>query len=68
MTPPTTFLCTGHIDGGAYRLLKLADGSGRVEGPNGWVPGGAGAGEVMDAPPVGRAFAAKLGILPEDLT
>jgi hypothetical protein len=27
-----TVLETGHIDGGAYRVVRLADGSERVEG------------------------------------
>jgi hypothetical protein len=64
-----TVLDTGYIDGGAYRWVKLADGSGRVEEWKGdkWVPGGASFAEFFDSPPVGRAFAARLGIPPEDL-
>jgi hypothetical protein len=62
-------LDTGKIDGGAYRWVKLADGSGRVEEWRGdkWVPGGASFGEFFDSPPVGPEFAAELGIPPEDL-
>jgi hypothetical protein len=62
-------LDTGHIDGGAYRWVKLADGSSRVEnwGPKGWTPGGASIGEIADAPPVGERFAAKFGIPLSDL-
>src|SRR6516164_7175611 len=62
-------LDTGHIDGGAYRWVKFADGSSRVEGwgPDGWKPGGASIREIMDNPPVGAAFASKLGIPPSDL-
>jgi hypothetical protein len=62
-------LDTGHIDGGAYRWVKLADGSSRVEGwgPKGWTPGGASIGEIADAPPVGERFAGELGIPPSDL-
>jgi hypothetical protein len=64
-----TVVDTGHIDGGAYRLVELADGSARVEGwtAKGWVPGGASIEEMMDSPPVGAAFAARLGIPPSDL-
>jgi hypothetical protein len=64
-----TVLETGHIDGGAYRVVRLADGSARVEGWRGgaWLPGDATFGEIADAPPVGSAFAAKLGIPPSDL-
>jgi hypothetical protein len=63
-------LDTGHIDGGAYRWVELADGSGRVEnwGPKGWAPGGASIGEIADAPPVSERFAAKFGIPMSDLT
>jgi len=64
-----TVLETGHIDGGAYRVVKFGDGSARVEnwGPKGWTPGGATFGEISNAPPVGAAFAAKLGIPISDL-
>ena len=63
-------LATGHIDGGAYRWVKLADGSSRVEGwgPKGWTPGGASLSEIFDAPPVSERFAAELGIPMSDLT
>jgi hypothetical protein len=59
-----TVLATGKVDGGAYRWVELADGSSRVEEWRGdkWIPGGASIGEVADAPPVGAAFAAELGI------
>jgi hypothetical protein len=65
-----TVFDTGHIDGGAYRIVELADGSARVEEWRGgkWVPGGASFGEIADAPPVGAAFAARLGIPAEDIT
>jgi hypothetical protein len=64
-----TVLDTGKIDGGAYRWLELADGSGRVEEWRGdkWVPGGASFAEFFDSPPVSPRFAAELGIPPEDL-
>jgi hypothetical protein len=59
---------TVHIDGGAYRWLELPDGSWRVEEWRGkWAPGGATFGEFLDNPPVGPAFAARLGIPPSDL-
>jgi hypothetical protein len=60
---------TGHIDAGAYRVVRMADGSERVEEWRGgaWEQGGATFGEIADAPPVGPAFAAMLGIPPEDL-
>ena len=62
-------LATGHIDGGAYRWVEMADGSGRVEGwgPKGWTPGGASIGEIADAPPVSPKFAGELGIPLSDL-
>jgi hypothetical protein len=65
-----TVLETGHIDGGAYRWLELADGSWRVEEWRGdkWVPGGASFGEFLDNPPVGPEFAAELGIPMADVT
>jgi hypothetical protein len=60
---------TAHIDGGAYRWIELPDGSARVEEWRGgkWVPGGATFWEFLDKPPVGPAFAAKLGIPADDL-
>jgi hypothetical protein len=60
---------TGHIDGGAYRWLELADGSWRVEEWRGdkWVPGGASFGEFFDSPPVGPEFASELGIPMADI-
>jgi hypothetical protein len=60
---------TAHIDGGAYRWLELADGSWRVENwtADGWKPGGADISEFWDNPPVGPAFAARLGIPVDDL-
>jgi hypothetical protein len=60
---------TGHIDGGAYRHVELRDGSHRIEEWRGgkWVPGGATFWEMIDAPPIWRAFAAKLGIPLSDL-
>ena len=69
ITENFTVLETGHIDGGAYRVVKFRDGSARVEGwgPKGWTPGGATFGEISNAPPVGAAFAAKLGIPMSDL-
>ena len=64
-----TVLDTGKIDGGAYRWVKLADGSGRVEEWRGdkWVPGGASFGEIANAPPVSPGFASELGIPTSDL-
>jgi hypothetical protein len=64
-----TVFDTGHIDGGAYRIVELADGSARVEEWRGdkWVPGGASFGEIADAPPVGAKFAAELGIPISDI-
>lgn len=60
---------SGKIDGGVFRLVKLPDGSARVEewGPDGWKPGVASLGEIFDAPPVTSEFAARLGIPIEDL-
>ena len=60
---------TGKIDGGAYRWVKLADGSARVEKWKGdkWVPGGASFGEFLDNPPVSPRFAAELGIPMSDV-
>jgi hypothetical protein len=60
---------TAHIDGGAYRWLELPDGSWRVEEWRGgkWLPGGANIEEFFDNPPVGPAFAARLGIPLSDL-
>jgi hypothetical protein len=65
-----TVLETGKIDGGAYRWVKLADGSGRVEEWRGdkWVPGGASFGEIANAPPVSPGFASELGIPISDVT
>jgi hypothetical protein len=62
-------LSTGHIDGGAYRAVETPDGGAMVEEWKGgkWVPGGAGYGEVREAPPVSAQFAARLGIPIEDL-
>jgi len=62
-------LSTGKIDGGAYRIVELPDGSGQVEQwtVQGWVLGGASFGEVYDAPPVSVRTAVKLGIPFEDL-
>jgi hypothetical protein len=64
-----TVLDTGKIDGGAYRWVKLADGSGRVEKWRGnkWTPGGASFGEFLNSPPVSAGFASELGIPPKDL-
>jgi hypothetical protein len=64
-----TVLDTGKIDGGAFRWVKLADGSWRVEEWRGdkWVPGGASFAEIADSPPVGPEFAAELGIPMSDL-
>jgi len=64
-----TVLDTGKIDGGAYRWVKLADGSGRVEKWRGdkWVRGGASFGEFFDSPPVSPRFAAELGIPMADI-
>jgi hypothetical protein len=64
-----TVLDTGHIDGGAYRWLELADGSWRVEEWRGdkWVPGGASFGEFFDSPPVSPGFASELGIPMADI-
>jgi hypothetical protein len=63
-------LATGKIDGGAYRWIKFADGSGRVEAwtDKGWEPGGASLREIADAPPVSPMFAARLGIPLADVT
>jgi hypothetical protein len=60
---------TAHIDGGAYRWVEFADGSARVEEWRGgkWVPGGATFDVFFETPPVGAAFARRLGIPPEDL-
>jgi hypothetical protein len=64
-----TVLSSGKIDGGAYRIVETPDGGAMVEEWRGgtWVPGGAGYGEVRDAPPVTPEFAAMLGIPFEDL-
>jgi hypothetical protein len=60
---------TLHADGAAFRWLELPDGSWRVEQwtADGWKPGGASFSEFFDNPPVGPAFAAKLGIPADDL-
>jgi hypothetical protein len=60
---------TGKIDGGAYRAVETPDGGAMVEEwkDGAWVPGGAGYGEVREAPPVSPGFAASLGIPIEDL-
>jgi hypothetical protein len=60
---------TGKIDGGAYRIVELPNGSGRVEEwtAEGWVPGGASFGEVYDAPAISPSTAVRLGIPIEDL-
>ena len=61
---------TAKIDGGAYRIVKFPDGSGRVEEWRGgkWVPGGATLDEFLFAPPVSPRFAAELGIPLTDVT
>jgi hypothetical protein len=43
---------TGKIDGGAYRAVETPDGGAMVEEwkDGAWVPGGAGYGEVREAP------------------
>jgi len=63
-------LSTAKIDGGAYRWLELADGSGRVERWKGgkWAPGGAELEEFATNPPVSPSFAVRVGIPPSDLT
>jgi hypothetical protein len=64
-------LSTAKIDGGAYRWIKLPDGSSRIEEwhpGKGWKPGGADIDEFWYTPPVLPAFAARLGIPPEDVT
>ena len=58
-------LSTAKIDGGAYRWIKLPDGSSRVEEwhfGKGWKPGGADLDEFWFTPPVSREFAARMGI------
>ena len=64
-----TVLSTAKIDGGAYRWIKLPDGSHRIEEWKGgkWVPGGADIDEMWYTPPVSPAFAARLGIPLSDL-
>jgi len=61
---------TAKIDGGAYRIVELSDGSGRIEEWRGskWVPGGATPDEFLFAPPVSPKFAAELGIPLADVT
>jgi hypothetical protein len=67
--PKSKVVSTGKIDGGAYRLVELPDGSGRVEEwkAGAWVTGGASISEVFDAPPVSAKTAADFGIPLEDL-
>jgi hypothetical protein len=69
MTKNFTVLATGKIDGTAYRLIELADGSARLEnwGPKGWTLGGATLSEIFDSPPISAKFAAELGIPKSDL-
>ena len=65
-----TVLATAKIDGGAYRWIKLPDGSSRIEEwhpGKGWKPGGADIDEMWYTPPVSPAFAARLGIPLSDI-
>ena len=50
--------------GGICRVVKLADGSGRVErwDGNAWVPGGADGAEMMVAPPASAADLERFGV------
>lgn len=67
-----TVLSTAKIDGGAYRWIKLPDGSHRIEewkGGKGSKPAGADWDEMLGfTPPITPAFAAGLGIPLSDIT
>ena len=63
-------ITTAKVDGGAFRLIELRDGPVRIEEWKGgaWVPGGADMDEMLGfTPPITPAFAARLGIPPDDL-
>jgi hypothetical protein len=68
-SPNRKVVSTGKIDGAAYRVVALPDGSAMVEEwkSGRWVRGGATFGEIADSPPVSAEFAARLGIPIEDL-
>ena len=73
---PTKIITTAKVDGGAFRLIEIADGSGRIEWrieewkarERKWVPGGADLDELLGCtPPITSSFAAGLGIPLSDI-